>query len=289
MHYSGNIFRPPAEHDSILLQVTEGCSHNKCRFCGLYKDKKFKIKDIDLIKEDLVFASKYFKMKKRLFLCDGDALIIPQEKLLLILKEIQTALPWITRIGTYGNAKSIMKKSLDELKELKKNKLGIIYMGLESGDDEILASMNKGVDVNTQIEQGKKIKEAGMKVSITVLLGLGGKKHSQSHAVKTGEALSLIDPNYANALSLMMFPQMPLYQDVENDNFDLLDPYGILQELYTMIEHTNLSAGIFSANHASNYLPLQFRIPGGKEEALQILSEALKGGIKLKPEYLRMI
>jgi radical SAM superfamily enzyme YgiQ (UPF0313 family) len=289
MDYEGNIFRPPAEHNSILLQVTTGCSHNKCSFCGLYKDKKFSIKDFEVIKNDIDYASKNFTTSKRLFLCDGDALIIPQEKLISILDEISNKLPWLTRIGTYANAKSISKKTIEELKSLKKHKLSILYLGLESGDDEVLKEMNKGVDVKTQIEQGKKVKEAGLKLSCTVLLGLAGKKRSLIHAKLTGEALSAIDPNYASALSLMMFPQMPLYSKVIDNSFELPNPVEMLKELQTMIEYTNLSAGVFSANHASNYLPLQIRIPGGKDDAIRILREAINGNIDLKQEWQRGI
>ena len=138
MHYEGNIIRPPSEANSILLQVTVGCSHNKCTFCGAYKDKRFKIKSDAIIKEDIAFAAQYCKQQRRVFLCDGDALIIPQKRLLAILKEIEKQLPWVTRVGVYANAKGIKMKSLDELKELKVHGLGIAYMGLESGDDDTL-------------------------------------------------------------------------------------------------------------------------------------------------------
>ena len=285
MVYIGSIFRPPAEHNSILLQVTIGCSHNKCRFCGLYKSKQFKIKDQLLINQDLDYASQYFKDRKRVFLCDGDAMIISYEKLLSILKKINEKLPWITRIGLYANAKSLKKKSVEQLRELKKHKLGIVYMGLESGDDKVLKNMNKGVDVATQIEQGEKVKEAGIKLSCTVLLGLGGKSRSKEHAIKTGEALSLISPNYIGALSLIITPEVPLYKQIINNEFYILSPIEMLKELKIMIENTNLSAGIFSANHASNYLPLQVRLPSEKADVLKLLERAINGEISLRSEY----
>lgn len=289
MDYVGNIFRPPAEHRSILLQVSVGCSHNKCTFCGLYKDKRFTIKSNEQIIKDLDYAAKNFTRQKRLFLCDGDALIIPFDRLMWILKMVREKLPWITRVGTYANAKSIKRRTLDELKELKKNKLGIIYLGLESGDDETLTNVVKGADMATQVEQGQKVKQAGMKLSCTVLLGLAGKQRSKIHAEMTGKALSMIDPNHAAALSLMVVPQAPIYHQIHNGEFDALDPYGILEELKLMMEHTTLSAGIFSANHASNYVPIQARFPSGKQEAIDMIESALQGRIALKPESLRGI
>jgi radical SAM superfamily enzyme YgiQ (UPF0313 family) len=289
MVYIGNIFRPPAEHNSILLQATIGCSHNKCNFCGLYKNKQFSIKEESLIYQDIIYASQHFRDKKRMFLCDGDAMIIPFERLLKILKNINEKLPWITRIGLYANAKSLKKRSVDELKELKKHKLGIVYMGLESGDDKVLKDMNKGVDVATQIEQGQKVKNAGMKLSCTVLLGLGGKSRTREHAIKTGKALSEISPNYIGALSLIVTPEAPLYTRIINKEFKVLTPIEILKELKLMIENIDISSGIFSANHASNYLPLQIRLPSEKNDALKLLDKAIKGKISLKSEYMRAI
>ena len=289
MFYEGDIFRPPAEHASILMQITVGCSHNKCGFCGLYKYKKFRIKSDQEIGRDIEFASRMFKAHKRIFLCDGDAMIIPFDRLISILRKINEKIPWITRIGLYANAKSLKTKTLDELKELKKHKLGIVYLGLESGDDDVLKNMVKGVTVTDQIEQGKKVKESGMKLSCTVLLGLGGKERSREHAVNTGKALTKINPNYASALSLILVRDTSLYKMIEKNEFHTLSPKEVLEELKILIENTELSSGIFSANHASNYLPLQFRMPGGKEEALSLIDKALAGNIPIKPEYLRAI
>lgn len=287
MHYSGNIFRPPAEHDSILLQVTEGCSHNRCRFCGMYKDKRFKIKDESLITEDIEFAAAHYRESKRLFLCDGDAMIIPFERLARILEDMNRRMPWLTRVGIYANAKSVSMKSPDELRELKKLKLGIAYLGLESGDDEVLRFMDKGVSTSGQIEQCLKLKEAGIKLSCTVLLGLGGRERTGSHAAETGRALSVISPNYMAALSLMIIPQAPLYQKVQDGSFQPLGAEELLGELKRLIWNINVASGVFSANHASNYLPLQFRFPSEKDKALTLISKALDGGIPLKPEWMR--
>jgi radical SAM superfamily enzyme YgiQ (UPF0313 family) len=289
MHYEGNIIRPPSEANSILLQATVGCSRNKCTFCGAYKGERFRIKPDAVIMEDIAFAAAYCKKQRRVFICDGDALIIPQKRLLNILREIEAQLPWVTRVGIYANAKSLKMKALDELKILRKHGLGIAYMGLESGDDLTLKRVNKGAAVRDMIQMGKKAKAAGMKLSITVLLGVAGRDRSEIHARETGRALSAIDPEYVGALSLMLIPGTPLYDDYVSGNFTLIEPVEMLQELRTMIAFTELSRGLFHANHASNYLPIKARMPKDKEATLRLIDEALAGKITLKPEWLRAL
>lgn len=289
MHYEGNIIRPPSEANSILLQVTVGCSRNKCTFCGTYKDERFRIKSDKIIMEDIAFAAKYCKRQRRVFLCDGDALVIPQKKLLKILNTIETQLPWVTRVGLYANAKSIKMKTPDELNELKAHGVGIAYMGLETGDDITLKKINKGASSQHLIEMGIKAKQAGIKLSITVLLGIAGPQRSQIHAAETGRVLSAIDPDYVGALSLMLIPGTPLFKDYESGEFSLIEPHQMLAELRTMIASTNLTRGLFHANHASNYLPIRARFPKEKEATLRLIDEALAGKVPLKPEYLRAL
>ena len=289
MHYEGNIIRPPSESNSILLQVTVGCSRNKCTFCGTYMGERFKIKPDSIIMEDIAFAAKYSKRQRRVFLCDGDVLIIPQKRLMKILLEIEKQLPWVTRVGTYANAKSLHMKSPDELKELKAHGLGIAFMGLETGDDVTLKNINKGATSKHMIEMGKKARSAGIKLSITVLLGIAGKERSRIHAKETGRVLSAIDPEYVGALSLMLIPGTPLCNDYESGKFLLPDPVEMLEELRIMIANTNLSSGLFHANHASNYLPIRAKLPKDKEATLKLIDEALAGRIELKPEYLRAL
>jgi radical SAM superfamily enzyme YgiQ (UPF0313 family) len=239
--------------------------------------------------EDIAFAAKYCKRQRRVFLCDGDALIIPQKRLLKILAEIESQLPWVTRVGLYANAKSIKMKSPVELEALKAHGLGIAYMGLESGDDATLKKINKGAISEDMIQMGKKVRAAGIKLSITVLLGIAGKKRSMIHAQETGRVLSAIDPDYIGALSLMLIPGTPLCRDYESGIFRLIEPDEMLLELRTMIAHTNLSKGLFHANHASNYLPIRARLPKDKESTLNLIDEALSGKIALKSEYLRAL
>ena len=287
MHYEGNIIRPPSEANSILLQITIGCSRNKCTFCGAYKGERFRIKPDSIIMDDIAFAANFCRRQRRVFLCDGDALIIPQKRLLNILLEIEKRLPWVTRVGIYANAKNLKMKTLDELKTLKAHGLGIVYLGLETGDDVTLKKINKGATSETMILMGKKAKAAGIKLSITVLLGIAGKTRSKIHARETGRVLSAIDPEYIGALSLMLIPGTPLYQDYASGDFTLLEPDEMLHELKNMIAATKLSKGLFHANHASNYLPIKARLPKDKEATLNLIDEALAGKITLKPEYLR--
>lgn len=289
MHYEGNVFRPPSEANSILLQVTTGCSHNKCTFCGMYKEQRFTVKDDATLLEDILFAARHCRHQQRLFLCDGDTLCISQKRLVRILELIRKHLPWVNRVGIYANTKSIYHKSDEQLRELRRLGLKIAYMGLESGDDETLKAINKGTDAPKMIAMGRKIRAANIALSVTVLLGIAGKERSLIHARETGKVLSGIDPEYVGALSLMLVPGTPLYEEYEKGTFTLLGPKEMLAEIAEMIRHTTLSGGYFHANHASNYLPIKARLPQDKETTLVLIDKALRGEISLKPETLRAL
>ncbi len=289
MHYEGNCIRPPSEAYSILLQVSVGCSHNKCTFCGTYTGKRFRIKEDRIILSDILFASKYMKRQDRVFLMDGDALIIPQKRLMWVLDRIREHLPWVRRVGAYANAKSIKMKSPEELIQLKKNGLGILYLGVETGDAELLKEIRKGTSAEHLINMGRKVRDAGIKLSVTVLLGIAGRERSLEHARATGELLSAMDPNYVGALTVMLIPGTPLHEDFTSGKFELPDERGFLLELREMIAHTNLSRGLFFSNHASNYLPVKARLPKGKQQALDQIDGALKGEIGLRPEWMRAL
>lgn len=289
MHYEGYCIRPPSEADSILLQVTLGCSHNRCTFCGTYGDKRFRIKDDQIILSDILYASRHMRGQDRLFLMDGDALIIPQPRLMWILDRIREHLPWVKRVGAYANVKGIKKKSVEELKQLRGNNLGILYYGVETGDDEIRAAIRKGSTAATCIDMGRRVKEAGITLSVTVLLGIGGRDKSLRHARATGELLSAMDPDFVGALTVMLVPGTPLYQDYVNGTFELPDEAGILLELREMIAATELTRGYFFSNHASNYLPVKASFPGGKQKALDLIDAALRGEVGLTPEWMRAL
>jgi radical SAM superfamily enzyme YgiQ (UPF0313 family) len=287
MNYEGTIIRPPSEALSILLQVTLGCSHNKCTFCGTYKDKRFTIKDDQTILADLQFAAKYMVNQHRLFLMDGDGLIIPQPKLVWILDMIKNYLPWVRRVGAYANAKSIMMKSDEDLVQLREKGLGIVYLGVESGDNKTLQKVCKGTTAENLIKQGRRIKQAGIKLSVTVLLGIAGRSDSLRHARATGKLLSAMDPNYIGALTVMILPNTPLDDDYRAGQFELPDTRELLLELREMFKHTHLSGGLFMSNHASNYLPIKARLPKDREKTLDLIDAALRGEVDLKPEWMR--
>lgn len=289
MHYEGFCIRPPSEADSILLQVTLGCSHNRCTFCGTYRDKGFRIKDNDIILSDIRYAARHMSHNNRLFLMDGDALIIPQKRLMWILGQIEEHLPRVQQVGAYANVKSIKKKTSEELEELRRHNLRILYLGVETGDDEIREAIQKGSDAATCIEMGRKLKEAGIQVWVTVLLGIGGREKSLRHARATGELLSAMDPDFVGALTVMLIPGTPLHEDYLHGRFELPDQAGLLMELREMIAHTNLSRGYFFSNHASNYLPIKAKFPGGKQKALDLIDAALRGDVRLKPEWMRAL
>jgi radical SAM superfamily enzyme YgiQ (UPF0313 family) len=288
MDYEGFIIRPPSEAYSLLLQVTVGCSHNKCTFCGTYRQKKFRIKSLEQIKKDLREASHYENVEK-VFLCDGDALIIPQTRLEEILKLIDDNLPNINRIGTYANAKSILRKSVDELKKLRDLGLKIIYLGVETGNIELLQKIKKGVTYEQMLEASRRVKEAGIILSVTVLLGLGGLEKSIEHAIDTAKILSDMDPDYVGALTLMLVPETELYEDYLAGRFVLPDKFGFIRELYLMIANSNFTNCYFTSNHASNYLPVKAYLPREKEKILKMISSVIneKDLSQIRPEYLR--
>ena len=289
MHYEGCCIRPPSEADSILMQVTLGCSHNRCTFCGTYRDKRFKIKDDDTILNDIRYAARHMSRENRLFLMDGDALIIPQQRLVWILEQIRERLPQVKRVGTYANVKSIKLKSPAELEQLRRLNLSIVHYGVETGDDEIREAIRKGSTAAACIEAGRKVKETGIQVWATVLLGIGGREASLRHARATGELLSTMDPDFVGALTVMLIPETPLYQDFVKGTFKLPDQTEVLQELREMIACTHLTRGYFFSNHASNYLPIKAKLPGGKQKALNLIDTALRGEVQLTPEWMRAL
>lgn len=289
MHYEGNIIRPPSEANSIILQVTRGCSHNKCLFCGAYKGVRFRLKDREILNADIVFASQYCKRQKRVFLADGDVLILPQAKLVAILQMIREKLPWVNRISLYGNAKSIRSKSLSQLSKLKSLGLDRVYMGLESGHDPTLEFIRKGSDAAAMIAAGRTVKGAGLFLSVTVLLGIGGTAFSSAHAKATGHVLTQMEPKQIGVLTLMLLENTPLYQLWESGRFSFPKPEMLLQELRTMVEHIYLKKALFQTNHASNYLPLNCRLSRDKEYIISAIDEALSGEAHLVPEHLRAL
>ena len=291
MKYEGMIFRPPSEAESLILQVTVGCSYNRCTFCGAYQGKSFRIKDFEEVREDIDEISSYHPGVQRVFLADGDALIIPKKGLLRILDYLNIKLRRLERVGIYANAKDILQKDVEELKALKDKGLGIIYLGLESGDREILRRIKKNATIDQLIRAARRVKESGILLSVTVILGIGGMEYSEAHAEATGKVLSEMDPDYVGALSLMVVSGTPIEKEIETGKLILPTPFGLIQELETMIENCHFTRCFFASNHASNYLPLRIRMPEEKEEALRRIREVLrrKDPALLRPEYLRAL
>jgi radical SAM superfamily enzyme YgiQ (UPF0313 family) len=291
MKYEGSIYRPPSEADSLILQVTIGCSHNKCTFCGSFKDKKFRVRSFEEVKEDVEEAKQYARYVRKVFIADGDALIIPQKRLVPIVELIKDAFPKLERIGVYGNTKSILKKSVDELKALKDLGIGIIYLGVESGDQVVLDKVCKGTLLDKTAEAAARVKEAGIVLSVTVLLGLGGVERSTIHAEETGKFLSRIDPDYAGALSVIVVPGTVLADEIQKGTFKVPDPYQLLEELYILIKNTNVTHMFFASNHASNYLPVKAWLPEEKDKVLNAIQQVLnrRDPSLLRPEYMRAL
>lgn len=289
MRYFGTVIRPPSEAESYILQITYGCSHNKCTFCPTYLDKPFKIRPAEEIIKDIQKAQQLIPDTRRVFLADGNALVLHNQKLLPILDALSSAFPKLQRIGVYANADDILRKTNDELKELYAKKLSIIYIGLESGNNEVLKRINKGATSEQIIEAVLKAQNAGFKVSVIGLLGLGGTELSEEHAVATGKAITAMKPLYFSLLTLMVVRGTELYKQQKKKKFVLPQPLDMLREMKIIIENINLETGcIFRTNHASNYLPLEGRFPNDKEKLLKTIDRALETGKSvLRPEYLR--
>ena len=288
--YDGLIIRPPSEADSLILQYTVGCSHNRCIFCPAYKRKQFRVRSIAEMERDVLGCLPAFNGTRRVFLADGDALAAPQQELLALFALLRPHFPRLQRIGMYANAGSILGKSADELKQLSEQGLGILYLGVESGDDELLGWMQKGATSAQMAEAGRRVKEAGIKLSVTVLLGIGGSGRRGAHARATGRLLSEMNPDYVGALTTMVAPGTALHELEQAGAFSLPAPFAILTELAEMLEHTEMR-GLFFANHASNYLPVRVRMPSERDKAVETIRQFVRKGDEsfLRPERMRRL
>jgi len=291
MRYHGMVIRPPSEAQSYILQVTYGCSHNRCTFCGTYVDKPFRVRPVPEVLEDIALAQSKIPDTRRVFLADGNALVLATQRLVTILDALLSAFPRLRRIGIYANARDILGKADAELAALKQRKLEIVYLGLESGSDEVLRRVHKAVTAAEMVEAVQKLKRAGIRTSVIALLGLGGKELSREHAEQTGRIVSRMDPEYCSMLTLMLVPGTELYRQWQSGNFELPEPLELLGELRQVIATTeNLSRCVFRTNHASNYLPLAGTLSRDKAELLAVLDEALsRGQSVLRPEAWRAL
>ena len=287
--YDYPLYRPPSEAYSLIIQATLGCSQNKCTFCSMYKSKKFTIKPLEQIKKEIDFFRIYVKKAERIFLADGDALIMPMKILKEIFIYINEKFPEAERISLYGSPKSILLKTPEELLELKNLGLGVIYLGVESGSDKILSSVKKGVSREEIIAAGKKVKKVGIPLSVTAIAGLGGKENSIEHAVETASLISEINPDYFGVLTLMLEEGTELLEEYKKENFIPLSSSEILEETKLMIKNINVKEKcIFRSNHASNYVSLKGTLPYEKENILKTINSALENN-EIKSEFLRRL
>lgn len=285
--YEGRVFRPPSEAYSLIVQVTIGCSHNKCTFCDMYKEKKFRIRKIEDIKRDFDLARRAYRRVERIFLADGDALMCQVQHMAEILRYIKEVFPECERVTCYGSPASILVKKQEDLNLLHELGLDMIYMGLESGSDEVLRRVNKGETADEIIRAGQMVKQAGMKLSVTCIAGLGSLELSEEHAIKTAEALSKIKPEYIGLLTLLFELPTPLMEDWQTGRFYLMNPVEIAQETLVLLEHIDCEGSVFRANHASNYVNLAGTLNRDREAMCQKLRAALEGRVRFKNEAFR--
>lgn len=290
MRYEGSIYRPPSEAYSLLIQVTIGCSHNTCTFCTMFKDKKFRVRPIKEVLEDLEMARRTYPVVEKIFLCDGDALCLSNEKLMQILTRISELFPECKRVSVYGTARDINRKSDAELMELLDAGIEMIYMGAESGSQEVLDKIHKDVTVREQIDAVKKAERVGIKMSVTFISGLAGLEGWENHAIETGKMITEMNASYASLLTLMLDPAAPIMKDIESGEMTLLTPEQVVGETYLLLENAMPKKScVFRSNHASNYISLRGNLPEDRQRMLAQLKVAMENTGILKDERFRML
>jgi radical SAM superfamily enzyme YgiQ (UPF0313 family) len=301
------IIRPPSERLSYFLPLTSGCSNASCSFCQYY-GSKLRVRPPAEVKEEIDALARYVKTGmltpgmpsivyeiawqwdgRGVFLQDGDALVYPYGDLVEALAYLDERLPSIRRIGTYATAADILRRSPEELVTLRKHKLGIVYMGLESGDDQVLQRIAKGMDSRQMVEAARRVKAAGILTSVTVILGIAGTDGSDRHARETARVLTEMDPDFVGALTTTFVPGTPLHQDATEGRFSPVSQFGSLRELTSIVEKSNFTNCFFSSMHASNYFSVRGTLPADKERMLTELREVVSRGDPnaLRPEFLR--
>lgn len=292
MRYEGNVFRPPSEARSYILQCTVGCTHNRCTFCSMYKDKKYRERTMEEILTDIKMAKDYYGDVEKVFLADGDALAMKTADLVQILQVLYQSFPSLKHVGIYASPDSILSKEKEELVTLRQAGITIAYLGVETGDPQLLLDIRKGVTYDEMVEAGLKIREAGILLSVTILLGLAGRTPQAAvHAQKTAEIMNAMNPDYIGALTLMLAPRTELYRRMQRGEFELPGPFEILDELRIIIQGLEVKETEFRSNHASNYLPIRGRLPEDKEEMLHLINTIIAKNDRnyLRPDYLRAL
>ena len=286
--YDTPVFRPPSEADSFILRVTRGCAHNSCTYCNMYRGVKFeKLSDEQIMRQIAIAYSVDRDGVRKVFLADGDALVLPTERLLKILYTLKKYFPNLEKVSSYAAPGDILRKSVDELKQLREAGLQLLYYGMESGDSQTLKDIRKGVNGEQSIEVGKRVRAAGMDLSIMIILGIAGVPGSERHALATAHAINEIKPNYLSALSLMLYRGSELKDQFERGEFTPLPPYGLMEELKVIVEHLDLPETehmVFRSNHVSNYIRLAATLPRDKDLLLKDIDRSIEY-LKSKKTY----
>ena len=290
MRYVGDIYRPPSEAYSLLVQVTIGCSHNKCTFCNMFKEKQFKVRNPEEVLEDLAWARSHYSRVERIFLCDGDALCLANHKLIRILDYIRENFPECGRVTTYGRATDALRKTDEELRDLREHGMTMVYLGAESGSAKVLEMVNKG-ETREQLIQGvKRLENAGIKTSVTFISGLAGPDMWEEHAIETGKMIAEMNASYVSLLTLMLQPPAPMLEDYRSGKFKLLSPEEVLAETCLMLKYAKPSKPcVFRSNHASNYVSLRGNLPADNENMIASLKRCMEDRGLLKDERFRML
>jgi len=284
--YETPVFRPPSEACSFILRVTRGCAHNHCTYCNMYRGVPFQVLTDEEIARQISLAAQYGKTRvRRVFLADGDALVLSTEKLLKLLQILFQTFPNLERVASYAAPKDLLRKTEEELHQLNEAGLKVLYYGMESGDDVTLKAVNKGVSGEEAVEAGRRAVAAGMKLSVMVILGLAGVEGSQRHALETAKAINIIKPAYLSALCLMLYRGSELKEQFERGEFNPPSPAGLMDELHMIMENINLPEGygtLFRSNHVSNYVNLAATLPEEKAPLLRAIKESADELRKLK-------
>jgi radical SAM superfamily enzyme YgiQ (UPF0313 family) len=287
MRYEGRMFRPPSEADSYILQATIGCSWNHCTYCDMYRDKRFRLRPLDECLEDLQAAAAVAGDRiDKIFVADGDALVMPMDHWLPLLERARALFPRLRRVSCYAMARNVRDKADAELAALSAAGLRLLYIGPESGDDPTLKRIAKGDTHQGHVEAAHRARAAGMDLSVIALLGIAGER-SQEHAEATADLVTAMDPQYFAALTVTVVPGTPLAKLRAQGRFSVPDVPDLLGELRIMIDRARPTDALFRTNHASNYLPLGGRLPRDRARLLTLLDAALAGRIPLRPEATR--
>ncbi len=287
--YNEPVFRPPSEANSLILQPTIGCSWNRCAFCEMYTTKKFRVRDIEEVKDEMQSMVPYADHVRKVFLADGNAMVLPSEYLLELLDELKKVFPRLSRVSAYAIPKDLLGKTDEELSVIRQAGLALIYVGIESGDDEVLQMVKKGETFATSVKGLQRSKKAGIKSSVMILNGLGGKKYSEQHALNSAKVVNAVQPEFLSTL-VLSYPHGPdHFKKRFKGEFEPCEISDLLNELKVFLSHTELDQTVFRSDHASNYLILKGTLGREKDRMLKEIDSALNDprNAGLRPEWMR--